>query len=194
MPRLHDPNLLDVMMSYGIDPRARRIYLHHEMERDEEPGKNTVEHVVRGLQYLDKTDGHIELWINTPGGSVPEMFGIYDVIRSLRHEVWTIGFGQIASAGGLILVAGDKRYATPTARFMAHAEQVCFPEPTDFYEAQAVMRAYEREIKLWLKLMGERTKRSAAWWLEQIKTRREVHLSAPEMKRLGVVNDVWPTD
>ncbi len=194
MPRLHDPNLLDVMMSYGIDPRARRVYLHHEIERDEEPGKNAVEHVVRGLQYLDKTDGRIELWINTPGGSIPEMFGIYDVIRSLSHEVWTIGFGQIASAGGLILTAGDKRFATPTARFMAHADQICFPESEDFFVVQAVMKEYERQMNLWLKLMAERTKRTAAWWLEQIKTKREIWLSAAEMRRLGVINEIWSTD
>ena len=189
---MHDPSLLDVMMTYGIDPRARRVYLHHEMEQDEEPGKNAVEHVVRGLQYLDKSDGHIELWINTPGGLVSEMFGIYDVIRSLSHEIWTVGFGEIASAGGLVLVAGDKRFATPTARFMAHADQIQLS--CDYFVAQATMRVHEREMKLWLRLMGERTKRSAAWWLEQIKSRREVHLSAAEMKRIGVVHEIWPTD
>lgn len=76
------------------------------------------------LLLLSATDQHadISLWINSPGGSVPAMLAIRDVMRMIPNEVSTLGFGMAASAGQFLLSAGTpgKRYALPHCEVLLH--------------------------------------------------------------------------
>src|SRR3954447_8547328 len=64
----------------------------------------------------------ISLWINSPGGSVPAMLAIHDVMRLIPNDVSTLAMGMAASAGQFLLSAGTpgKRYALPHARILLH--------------------------------------------------------------------------
>jgi len=64
----------------------------------------------------------IALWINSPGGSVPSMLAIRDVIRLVPCDVSTLALGLACSAGQFLLTAGThgKRYALPHARILMH--------------------------------------------------------------------------
>lgn len=64
----------------------------------------------------------ITLWINSPGGSVPAMLAIMDVMRAIPNDVSTVAFGMAASAGQFLLSAGTrgKRAALPHARILMH--------------------------------------------------------------------------
>jgi ATP-dependent Clp protease, protease subunit len=64
----------------------------------------------------------IALWINSPGGSVPSMLAIRDVMRLIPCEVSTLALGLACSAGQFLLTAGTKgkRYALPHARILMH--------------------------------------------------------------------------
>lgn len=64
----------------------------------------------------------IRLWINSPGGSVPDMLAIRDVMRTIPNDVMTIATGMAASAGQFLLSAGTpgKRLALPHARILMH--------------------------------------------------------------------------
>jgi ATP-dependent Clp protease protease subunit len=64
----------------------------------------------------------IVLWINSPGGSVPSMLAIRDVMRLVPCDVSTVAFGLACSAGQFLLSAGakGKRYALPHARILMH--------------------------------------------------------------------------
>jgi len=70
----------------------------------------------------DDPNGDIALWINSPGGSVPSMLAIRDVIRLIPCDVATLGLGIAFSAGQFLLSAGThgKRYALPHARILMH--------------------------------------------------------------------------
>ena len=190
-------DLLSAMFEYGIDLTKRRVFLQCGIEEHENPGQNIAELVVRGLLFLDKTDGEIELWINTPGGDVDDMFAIYDVIQACENDVVTIGHGQIASAGGLILAGGTKdlRYATPNAVFMAHEFQDGIS--TRGTQLQRVhLEQKELLEEKWAKLMGRASgrKRTAAFWLKKIQTEPEFWLDAKGMKTHGVIDCIWPPD
>ena len=64
----------------------------------------------------------IALWINSPGGSVPSMLAIRDVMRLVPCEVSTLALGLACSAGQFLLSAGTKgkRFALPHARILMH--------------------------------------------------------------------------
>ncbi len=64
----------------------------------------------------------ISLWINSPGGSVPAMLAIRDVMRMVPNDVSTLGFGMAASAGQFLLSAGTpgKRFALPHCEVLLH--------------------------------------------------------------------------
>jgi ATP-dependent Clp protease, protease subunit len=64
----------------------------------------------------------VALWINSPGGSVPSMLAIRDVMRLVPCDVSTLAFGLACSAGQFLLSAGTKgkRFALPHARILMH--------------------------------------------------------------------------
>jgi ATP-dependent Clp protease, protease subunit len=67
-------------------------------------------------------DAGISLWIHSPGGSVPAMLAIRDVMRLLPCEVSTLALGLACSAGQFLLSSGTagRRYALPHARILLH--------------------------------------------------------------------------
>jgi ATP-dependent Clp protease protease subunit len=67
-------------------------------------------------------DTDVALWINSPGGSVPSMLAIRDVMRLIPCDVATLAFGIACSAGQFLLSAGTKgkRYALPHSRILMH--------------------------------------------------------------------------
>lgn len=64
----------------------------------------------------------ISIWINSPGGSVPAMLAIVDVMRLVPNDVRTVAMGMAASAGQFVLSAGTpgKRFALPHSRVLMH--------------------------------------------------------------------------
>jgi ATP-dependent Clp protease protease subunit len=64
----------------------------------------------------------IALWIHSPGGSVPSMLALRDIIRLVPNDVSTLALGLACSAGQFLLSAGTKgkRYALPHARILMH--------------------------------------------------------------------------
>jgi len=80
--------------------------------------------VVAQLLFLESEnpDKDINLYINSPGGSVSAGLAIYDTMQFLKPDVSTMCIGQAASMGSLLLCAGakGKRYALPHSRIMIH--------------------------------------------------------------------------
>ena len=80
--------------------------------------------IVAQLLYLESEnpDKDIQLYINSPGGSVPAGMSIYDTMQFVRCDVATTCIGQAASMGAFLLAAGarGKRYALPNSRMMLH--------------------------------------------------------------------------
>src|SRR5262249_12482766 len=81
--------------------------------------------VIAEMLFLEKEDpdADIELYINSPGGSVSAGLAMYDVMQMIKCDVATICVGLAASMGAVLLAGGHpkKRYALPNARIMIHA-------------------------------------------------------------------------
>lgn len=108
--------------------KERIIFIHSPVTDD----LATV--VQAQLLFLEKEDPEreIDIYINSPGGSVYAGNAIYDTIQTIRCPVATICTGMAASYGALLLCAGapGKRYVTPNARVMIH-------QPSGGFEGQA---------------------------------------------------------
>ncbi|MDT8438146.1 MAG: ATP-dependent Clp endopeptidase proteolytic subunit ClpP [Wenzhouxiangellaceae bacterium] len=80
--------------------------------------------IVAQLLYLESENPEkdINVYINSPGGSVTAGMAIYDTMQFIQPDVSTMCVGQAASMGALLLAAGaaDKRYALPHSRIMIH--------------------------------------------------------------------------
>lgn len=190
---ISDPSYVDNLLTYGYDPRRRRFVLHGDIGHEDEHGKNAVGHCVNALLHLDDDprSGDVNLWISTPGGPSEEMFGLYDVITTRSSRVVTTGFGLVASAGVLLLAAGDRRRATRNCWLMSHAEAADF-QLDDTWTAQQRLAWQVRCEDRWAHLMHRRTGfRTERWWRELHKGKtRELWLDADQMLEYGIVDEI----
>lgn len=81
----------------------------------------------------------ISFWINSPGGSVPAMLAIMDVMRAIPNDVSTLALGLACSAGQFLLTAGEKgkRYALPHSKILMHQGSAGFGGTAVDIELQA---------------------------------------------------------
>ncbi len=88
-----------------------------------EVNKELAEKVIRQLLLLEAAgDEPIKVFIDSPGGDVDAGFAIFDMMRFVKPDVYTIGMGLVASAGALILLASPKefRIALPNSHYLIH--------------------------------------------------------------------------
>lgn len=90
----------------------------------DEVNKDTAQIIIAEMLYLASIDEtkDIQLYINSPGGSVTDGFAIYDVMNTIKPDVSTICIGHAASMGAFLLSGGTKgkRYCLPNAEVMIH--------------------------------------------------------------------------
>ncbi len=146
--------------------------------------------IIAQLLFLEAEDPEkdINLYINSPGGSVTAGLGIYDTIQYVKPPITTICLGQAASMGALLLTAGTKgkRYALPNARVMIH-------QPMGGFQGQATeIDIHAREIlkirERLNQIMAEHTGQS----LDKISqdTERDYFMSGTEAKDYGLIDEV----
>ncbi|GAA1983134.1 ATP-dependent Clp protease proteolytic subunit [Microbacterium pumilum] len=108
-----------------FDAGARRELLHQRVlvldgALDDDNGTMLVTQLLALAAEDEASD--IALWIHSPGGSVPSMLAIRDVMRLVPNDVATLALGLACSAGQFLLSAGapGKRWALPHARILMH--------------------------------------------------------------------------
>jgi ATP-dependent Clp protease protease subunit len=117
-----------VIEQTGAGERAYDIYSRLLKDRivfiDGEINDLTADLVVAQLLFLDgqDTEKDINLYINSPGGSVTAGLAIYDTMQYVKSDVQTICLGQAASMAALIVAAGapGKRLVLPSSRMLIH--------------------------------------------------------------------------
>jgi len=146
--------------------------------------------VIAQLLFLesDDPDKEINLYINSPGGSVSAGLGIYDAIQHIKSPVNTTVVGLAASMGALLLASGTgKRYALPNARVMIHQ-----PHLSGVGGQVTDIEITAREAIKTKELMAELLAKHTGQPIERIKadTERDRWLSAAEAKEYGLVDEV----
>ncbi len=146
--------------------------------------------VVAQLLFLeaDDPDKDIQLYINSPGGSVTAGLAIYDTMRYIKCDVSTVCIGMAASMGAFLLAGGKKgkRFALPNAEIMIH-------QPSGGAQGQAteIQIAAEHILRTKQRL-NEILAANTGQDLETIKadTERDNFMSAEEAKAYGLIDQV----
>ncbi len=146
--------------------------------------------VVAQLLFLeaDDPDKDINLYVNSPGGSVTAGLAIYDAMQYIKPNVSTICVGQAASMGAVLLAAGakGKRYSLPHARILIHQPMGGFQgQATDIdIQAREILRMKE-ELN---HILHKHTNQS----LQQIQqdTDRDYFMTPEQAKDYGLVDEI----
>lgn len=146
--------------------------------------------VVAELLFLEAQDPEqdIQLYINSPGGSVSAGMAIYDTIQYVKPDVATICIGQAASMGAVLLTSGakGKRFSLPNSRIMIH-------QPHAGFEGQATdIEIHAKEI-LYLKerltdIMSFHTGVDKKVLKKDME--RDYFMSAEEAQKYGIIDSV----
>jgi len=146
--------------------------------------------IIAQLLFLEAEDPEkdINLYVNSPGGSVTAGLGIYDTMQYVKPPINTICLGQAASMGAFLLTAGTKgkRFALPNARVMIH-------QPMGGFQGQATeIDIHAREILKIRERLNEIMAKHTGQPLEKISqdTERDYFMSAEESKRYGLIDEV----
>jgi len=146
--------------------------------------------VVAQMLFLafDDPKNDINLYINSPGGSVTAGMGIYDTMQFVPCDVSTYCIGQAASMGAMLLTAGTKgkRFCLPNARVMIH-------QPLAGTEGTTTeIMIHAKEFLRTKKSLGELLSKHTGQSIERIEkeTDRDNFLSAEEAVAFGLVDNV----
>ena len=156
----------------------------------DEVNQHTANIVVAQLLYLAYEDPKkdIQLYINSPGGSVYDGLGIYDTIQHIAPDVQTIGIGLQASMGAFLLSSGTKgkRFALPNSRIMIH-------QPSSGTQGKITDQEITLREGLYLKnRLNEILAKNTGQKLSKIENdmERDFWMSAEEAVKYGIVDEV----
>lgn len=183
-----------VVEQTGIGERSYDIFSRLLKDRiiflDGQINDVTADLTVAQMLFLESQDPEkdINLYINSPGGSVTAGLAIYDTMQYIRSDVQTICMGQAASMAALLLTAGapGKRRALPSSRILMH-------QPWGGVQGQATdIGIQAREIVRLKKMLIDYFALHTGKDTDQIAndTERDYFLSAQECKDYGIVDEI----
>jgi ATP-dependent Clp protease, protease subunit len=152
---------------------------------------NIANVIIAQMLFLSGEDPEkdIQLYINSPGGSITAGLAIYDTMKYIKNDVVTFCIGQAASMGAFLLMAGTKgkRFALPNSRILIHQPSMggLSGQATDIdIHAREILRI--REITN--KLMSANTGQT----LERIErdVERDFIMTAAQSKEYGIIDDI----
>ncbi|MBQ2080896.1 MAG: ATP-dependent Clp endopeptidase proteolytic subunit ClpP [Treponema sp.] len=178
----------------GNGERAYDLYSRLLKDRiifvDGEIRDENADLVVAQLLYLESEnpDKDVNMYINSPGGSVTAGLAIYDTMQYIKCDVQTICIGQAASMGAILLAGGTvgKRYALPSSRVMIH-------QPWGGAQGQA------SDIAIQAKEIGRLKKLSIKYFSEQTgkpedvvagDMERDFYMDAEEAMEYGIIDHI----
>lgn len=183
-----------VIEQTGRGERSYDIYSRLLKERiiflGEEVTDASASVMVAQLLFLeaDDPDKDIQIYINSPGGSITAGMAIYDTMQYIKPDVSTICIGMAASMGAFLLAAGKKgkRFALPSAEVMIHQPSGgSRGQATDIeIQAKRILKMKDDLNKILAERTGQPVEKIAA------DTERDNFMTAAEAKDYGLIDEV----
>jgi len=172
-----------ISQSSGVDDRL--VVLHGEVN------EHSISNVIVQLLHLaNQNHKPIYLVISTYGGSVDEMFSLYDTIKFLPCPVHTIALGKVMSAGVLLLASGvkGKRMIGSSARIMIHP--ISGGVLGNVFEAMNEMKEFERLQALMVSALMSETKMKKEDIDKLMKAGHDFFLTPEQAIQMGIVDKI----
>lgn len=172
-----EPPMMDKML------KTRTILLSGEVNKD------LAARVIRQLLILEQeNDDPIYVFIDSPGGDADAGYAMFDAIRFVKPQVFTVGVGLVASAGALVLLAADKtrRIGFPNSHYLIH-------QPASGTRGVATeIEIHAREIEKMRARINQLIADETGKPLKQVEkdTDRDYWMSAPEAIDYGLISRV----
>jgi ATP-dependent Clp protease protease subunit len=164
--------------------RDRIIMMTGEVET------NMANIIVAQMLFLESENPNadISLYINSPGGDATACWAILDTMQYIKSPVSTIGMGLVASAGAVILAAGEKgkRFALPNTSIMIHQPSAGAKGQITDMEIQ--LAEFQKNKKKLTKKMAEFTGRKEKELFDAME--RDNWMDPEEAKKFGLIDDV----
>ncbi|MBN1324627.1 MAG: ATP-dependent Clp protease proteolytic subunit [Alphaproteobacteria bacterium] len=164
--------------------RDRIIMLQGEFE------SHMANTIIAQLLFLESENPNadISLYINSPGGDLSACWAIMDTMQYIKSPVSTIGVGLVASAGSVILAAGEKgkRFVLPNTSVMIHQPSAGAQGQITDMEIQ--LNQFQRNKKKLTKQMSEFTGRKEKEVFDAME--RDNWMTASEAKDFGLVDEI----
>ena len=147
--------------------------------------------IVAQLLFLetDNPDADINLYINSPGGSVTAGMAIYDTMNYVKCPVRTVCLGMAASMGAFLLMAGEKgkRLALPNSEIMIHQPSGgASGQSTDVtIQAQWLLKIKEKMTRMMSEMTGQPLEKVAA------DVERDRYMFAEEALSYGIIDEIY---
>jgi len=147
--------------------------------------------IIAQMLFLSGEDSEkdIQLYINSPGGSITAGLAIYDTMQYIKNDVVTFCIGQAASMGAFLMMAGTKgkRFALPNSRILIHQPSMggLSGQATDIdIHAREILRIREITNKLMSKHTGQT--------LDKVErdVERDFIMNAPQAKEYGIIDEI----
>jgi ATP-dependent protease ClpP protease subunit len=182
------PHEIQHLFQNGIDFYDKRIYLTGYISED------VAAEVIKSLYLFARVPEPVELFIQSCGGDLCATFAIYDTIQSLSSEdfpIHCVASGEVCSAALLLLSCGFTRSATPNVYAMAHTASAEVPEGETHTVLSSATATDDMNKRMWA-LLAKHTNLSAKEWSEEAKEGGEIWMSAKELKKRGIIDDIIP--
>ena len=189
-----DPRMVTIYQQTSRGERAYDIYSRLLEDRIIFLGMPiddyVANYIIAQLLFLEAEDPEkdINIYINSPGGSVTAGLAIYDTMQFIRPDITTICLGQAASMGAVLMAAGakGKRYALPYSRFLLHQVMGGVRGQAADIEIQA------REMVRLAEMIDEILVKHTGQPVENIRrdSDRDFFMGALEAKEYGIIDNV----
>lgn len=153
-------------------------------------GEGVSDAIVAQLLFLesDSPEKDINMYINSPGGLLDEMYGIYDAMAYVKPDIATIAYGQCMSAGSFLAAAGTKgkRFALPNTNIMIH--ELSSGTKGKYHDVrnytEHLSKRYETMAQYYHKFTGQDVGKIR----EDMK--RDYYMTSGEAKEYGLIDEV----
>lgn len=177
---------------------GKNLMLNGVLMLMDEVDDDSVQPIIQGimeynLMHPDDRPEHITLFINSPGGVASSAYHLIDIMKTSPLPVYTIGIGEVASAGVMILMAGEKgnRMVTETTSIMSHQ----YSRGIGGKEHEIVAAAKEVSLDSARMMLHYRkcTKKTEAYIRKHLLQQSDCYLTPEEAVNHGICDEVIKT-
>lgn len=171
-------------------PIQDELYQRREIQLTGDIDAESVNSVILQLRYLQAQDPEREIvvYINSPGGSVPDGLALIDVMGALSCPIKTVCLGTAASMAALVFASGNERHITEHSRVMIHDPLLAGGVGGSALKVDALARDLMHTREVTAKILAERTGHT----LEEVfeKTAQDTYFDAQEALKWGLADRI----